>query len=82
MDIGIPTSFPTLARSFRVFRIVKYVKASKQMKVLIDTIFYLLPGLFKIGGLCLLIITIFSVLGMNWFYMVKIKEPLNDYINF
>lgn len=78
LDIGIQKSLPIIARSIRVFRIVKYVKASKQIKVLIETIFALLPGLFRISLLMFLIILIYSILGMSLFYRTKLKYPLNE----
>jgi p-aminobenzoyl-glutamate transporter AbgT len=63
--------------------LVKYVKASKQLKVLIETIFNLLPGIIKIGSLIVLITAIFSILGMNFYYNIQLEEPLDkDNINF
>jgi len=52
------------------------------MKVLIDTIFQLLPGLLKIFAFGILITMIFSILGMNFFWSVKVVEPLDEYTNF
>lgn len=73
-DVGIllSTAFPnfsigplaTLLRAFRIGRILRLLKEKKSLKMLIDTIFYIFPILINIVGFMLLIILIYSVIGI------------------
>ena len=72
-------TLPIIARALRLGRIVKIIRASKSIRILIDTIYYLLPSLLNIGALIFLMIFIFSVLGMNLFSGVKITLNEENY---
>jgi len=63
----------TIVRAFRMTRIFKYIKASNNLKVLLDTMVYILPSLANIGGLIFLLLFIYAVLGINLFATVKFQ---------
>ena len=68
-------TLPIIARALRLGRIVKLIRSSKSLRILIDTIYYLLPSLLNIGAIIFLMIFIFSVLGMNLFGGIRIEIP-------
>ena len=72
----------TVIRSFRIGRMFKLLKRNKSLKIIFDTFLVTLPGLFNLGGLLVLFLYIYSVLGIYLFSLVKINEPMNSYINF
>lgn len=72
-------TLPIIARALRLGRIVKLIRSSKSLRILIDTIYYLLPSLLNIGAIIFLMIFIFSVLGMNLFGGIKIEIPQQTY---
>ena len=72
----------TLIRSFRVVRIFRLIKRAKVLKIIIDTLIVSLPSLMNIGGLLILILYIYSVLGMQLFSFIKLKHHLNHRANF
>jgi hypothetical protein len=67
-------SAATVVRSFRIMRIFKLIRASKNLKVLLDTIMHILPSLANIGSLIFLILFIYSVLGINLFAEVMYQD--------
>lgn len=54
MSVAFPSlsigSLATLLRAFRIGRVLNLLKQKKSLKMLIDTIFYILPILIKIIG--------------------------------
>lgn len=72
----------TIIRAFKMTTIFKYIKASNNIKVLLDTMVYILPSLANIGGLIFLLLFIYAVLGINLFATVKFKEEINENTNF
>ncbi len=58
------------------------MRASKSVRVLIDTIYYLLPALGNIGALLLLMMFIYAILGMNLFAEVKFQSYINERSHF
>ena len=64
-----------MARALRLGRIIKFIRSSKTLRVLIDTIYFLLPSLLNIGALIFLMIFIYAVLGLNLFSHIKIVRP-------
>ena len=59
-------------RAFRILRIFRLIWSSKNLRVLIDTLMYILPSLFNVGSLIILMLLIFSVLGINLFSQVML----------
>jgi hypothetical protein len=68
-DFGSSTTF---IRALRIARIFKFFKEQKQVKILFETLIVTIPALTNIGGLLLLFLYIFSVLGVFLFAEVKL----------
>ena len=54
-------------RTFRILRVIRLVNKSKHLKVILDTLVYILPSLANIGAMIALLIFIYAVLGMQLF---------------
>lgn len=72
----------SLVRAFRIMRIFRLIRASKNLKVLIDTIAYIIPSLANLGALILLLLFIYALLGMNLFSQVMYQDELGPNANF
>lgn len=76
----------TGVRAFRIMRVIRLVNQSKHLRVILDTLVYILPSLANIGSMICLLIFIYSVLGMYIFAEVKYRPDgigeLRDYANF
>jgi hypothetical protein len=72
-------TLPIIARALRLGRVVKFIRASRNISILIDTIYYILPSLLNIGALIFLIIFIYAVLGLNLFSGIRIESVPSDY---
>ncbi|EAR90226.2 cation channel family transporter (macronuclear) [Tetrahymena thermophila SB210] len=73
------SNLPIIFRALRLGRIVKYIRASQSLKVLIDSIYYLLPSLINIAFLVFLIAFICAILGMNLFSQVQLLDGDQQY---
>jgi hypothetical protein len=69
VNFGAATTF---IRALRVSRIFKYIKKNKDIKVIFETVLVTIPALTNIGGLLLLFLYIFSVLGVFLFAEIKL----------
>lgn len=69
LDFGASTTF---VRALRMTRIFKFIKEAKGIKVIFDTLIITIPAITNIGGLLLLILFMFSVLGVFLFAEVKL----------
>lgn len=74
IDFGPQT---TLLRSFRILRIFKFFKATKNLKIMFNTFIVTLPAMTSIGGLLALLIYVYAVLGVSVFAEVKMVPPLD-----
>jgi hypothetical protein len=68
----------TLLRSFRVLRIFRFFKATKNLKIMFNTFIVTLPAMSSIGGMLALLIYVYAVLGLNVFGEIKRIPPLDD----
>ncbi|XP_071488688.1 LOW QUALITY PROTEIN: sodium channel protein 1 brain-like [Diadema antillarum] len=76
---------PTLLRVLRLFRIGRVLRLVKQAKGIRKLLFALvisLPALLNIGILLLLVIFVFSIVGMSQFAYVKKDGAIDDVVNF
>lgn len=69
LDFGASTTF---IRALRMSRIFKFIQKSKQIKVIFETLIVTIPAITNIGGLLLLLLYMFSVLGVFLFADVKL----------
>jgi hypothetical protein len=73
----------TIFRVLRVGRILRLLKSSKNMIVLLKTLFFSLPSLVNVGSLLFLAFFIFAIIGMNLFGLVtRDGKNLTQYANF
>ena len=76
---------PTLLRVIRVFRVgrvLRLVKSAKGIRTLLFSLAVSLPALFNIGLLLVLIMFIYSIMGMNFFMEAPQEAGLDDIFNF
>ena len=76
------SSVTTVIRTFRVGRIFRLVKRAKRLRQLFNTLLLTLPALGNIGGLLLLVIFMFTVMGVQNFAKVALQGDLNVHANF
>lgn len=67
LDIG---SFMTVLRAFRIGRIFKIVKKYRDLKVLFYTFISAFPQLTYVGGLLLIFMFVYAILGVQLFSAV------------
>jgi len=79
VDIGSATS---VIRTFRMLRVLRLIKKAKTLKLLIDTLIFILPSLTNIALLVVLGYFIFTALGINLFGNVRLIGELNFNANF
>jgi hypothetical protein len=79
IDFGASTTF---IRALRISRVLKFVQKAKQIRVILDTFTFVLPALTNIGGLLVLFLYIFSILGVFLFSEVKLQNWLDEHANF
>lgn len=79
VDFGSSTTF---IRALRISRVLKFISKAKSIRVIIDTFTYTLPALTNIGGLLVLFLYIFAILGVFLFAEVKLQQNLEFHANF
>lgn len=72
----------TIARAFKIFRIFRLVKRAKSLRMMFQTFVVSLPALINIGGLLVLLLYVYAVLGINLFANVKRNGMLDNFANF
>jgi hypothetical protein len=72
----------TILRSFRILRLLRLIKRGHSLRLIFNTFVITLHSLANIGGLLLLFIFMYAILGMILFGNVKRNGVMNDYINF
>jgi len=79
IKIGSATS---VIRTFRIMRVLRLVKKAKTLKLLIDTLLFILPSLANIAVLLMLGYFIFTALGQNLFGTVHHYGEIKYTVNF
>jgi hypothetical protein len=70
-------------RAFRIMRIIRLIKrGSNSLNLIFNTFVITLHSLVNIGGLLLMFIYMYTILGMMIFGNMKRNGIMNDYINF
>ena len=72
----------TIVRAFRITRILRLVKRAKSLKIIFETFIVTIPALVNVGGLLLLFLYLYSVLGVSLFAEIKLQNDLNKNANF
>lgn len=72
----------TVVRAFRIMRIIRLVRKSQNIKLILDTLFNIIPQITNFIGLMFLLLFIYAALGINLFSTVKHQELVNEQNNF
>ncbi|CDW82905.1 voltage-gated ion channel superfamily [Stylonychia lemnae] len=72
----------TIIRAFRITRIFRLVKRAKELRLVFNTFIFTLPALANVGGLLLLLLYLYSIIGVYLFAEVKRSGILTDNLNF
>lgn len=72
----------TFIRALRLARILKFFQRAKHVRVIFETLMITIPALTNIGGLLLLFLYMFSVLGVFLFADIKLQSSLDIHANF
>ena len=62
----------TFIRAFRITRIIRLIKRARRLHVIFETFIVSIPALTNVGGLLLLFLYIYSILGVFLFSTVKL----------
>jgi hypothetical protein len=57
----------SVVRTFRVGRVLRLVKKARSLKIVFNTVVVTLPALANVGGLLILLLYLYSVLGVYLF---------------
>jgi voltage-dependent calcium channel L type alpha-1D len=83
--LGVEGSYSSTATVFRAFRMMKMfrlIKSSENVKLLLDTVFNILPSVTNIMALMVLLLYIYAALALNLFSGVMLQKHLSEEINF
>lgn len=75
-------SITNAMRTFRIGRLFKLFRNHKSLDAIFEAFIITLPALINVGGLLLLFIFIYSVLGMNFFSTLKFNGPMTAHLHF
>ena len=82
-DLGASfTSTATVIRGFRIMRMFKLIRSSVHMRLILDTVFNILPQVSNVMALIFLLFFIYAALGINLFSGVMLQEFLDSKNNF
>lgn len=76
------SSTVTIFRAFRIMRLFKLIRASVHIRLILDTVFNILPQISNVMSLIMLLFFIFAALGINLFSGVMLQERLDRKNNF
>jgi hypothetical protein len=82
MFLGKFNVVPVLIRGIRILRVIRLINLNKQVKDYFYTLILLFPSLYNLGSLVLIILVIFSVIGMNLFGTVMYDASITINNNF
>ena len=69
IEIGPQT---TLIRAFRISRIFRLVKKARRLQIIFETFIVTIPALTNVGGLLVLFLYLYSIMGVSLFAKVKL----------
>ena len=75
-------SIITVFRAFRITRVFRLIKSSKNIRILLDTLIFILPSIANVSSLVCLLFFIYACLGMNLFGTVMRRDNINSHANF
>ena len=69
-------------RSLRVFRLLRMIRKAKNLRIIFTILISTLPAIFNIGAFLLLIMFVYSILGMNLFGYLRLQDGIGPKANF
>lgn len=72
----------TILRAFRISRMLRLIKRAKSLNIIFETFIITIPALANIGGLLLLLLYLYSIIGVQLFAPVMLQTHLNKHANF
>lgn len=69
-------------RILRVARVLRLLKKAKRLYIIFNSFIHTIPAFVNVGSLIMVLIYIFSVLGVRIFSKIKITGALNQHKNF
>jgi hypothetical protein len=70
LEIG---SQATVMRAFRIMRIFRLMKRAKKLKIVINTFVISIPSILNVGGLLMLMVYLYAVLGNFLLAFIKTR---------
>lgn len=61
---------------------LRLVKRAKSLNIIFETFLITIPALANIGGLLLLLLYLYSIIGVSLFATVKLQDNLDQHANF
>jgi len=80
-DINVG-SIPLLARALRIGRVLRLFRRASGLQLMLQALVLTIPSLINTGGLLLLVIYVYAVVGMDFFAEVAWGDSLNRQANF
>lgn len=71
-----------IIKALRIMRIFRLVRVSRKLRILVDSLIVIFPSIANIGSLIMLLLFIFSVIGMSLFSEVIHQTQINENMNF
>ena len=78
-SVGFSASVLRILRVARLFRVAKSLHG---LRMLFETLIVSLPSLANVGGLMVLMMVVYAILGVNLFGKIQLGENLNTHTNF
>lgn len=72
----------TVVRGFRIMRMFKLIRSSVHMRLILDTVFNILPQISNVMKIIVLLFFIYAALGINLFSGVMLQDNLDEKNNF
>ena len=76
------TTFVTAARLLRIGRLLRLFRQMKSLQVIFSTFLTTLPHMLNVGGIMILIIFVYSVIGISLFAEIKHNGPMGKFLGF
>jgi hypothetical protein len=74
--------FLRILKAMRIMRVFRLIRASKNLRVLVDSLLVILPSIANVGSLIMLMFFIFAIIGMNMFSGVVHQKQITSDMNF
>ena len=80
--LPIPPTMVRVVRVFRIGRVLRLVKSARGIRTLLFSLMVSLPALVNIGLLLIMVMFIYSIVGMSFFSRVRPRSGIDELFNF